>query len=149
MRGKGSTMSRRTGTVSLRTTLVLLSLVLLWSLQSCDWLDSLLEVETEEEEDVTNGESATCAFSSWPVDPSTDFTTVGLSWCPVSVDFQVRVHAIQTAGAYCAIAHGTSSTAAQIAARHAEINASCDLLEAWDNNRTGGASCLCPSGYRP
>ena len=122
-------------------------LLVLWPLQTSDYLESLLDPEAEE------GESAACEFSSWPLDPGTDFTRVGLSWCPVSVDFQVRVHALQSAGAYCAIEHGTSSTTAQIAARHAEINSACDVLDAYENQRVGagfpGPTCVCPSGYRP
>ena len=72
---------------------------------------------------------------------------LGLNWCGSSVDFQRRAFALQAAGAWCAIAEGTSSTPAQVAARHQEIDAACDALDALGNR--GGPPCGCPEGYRP
>ena len=78
-----------------------------------------------------------------PADPR----NLGLNWCSSNVDFQLRVFALQAAGAWCAIAGGTSSTPAQVAARHQDINAACDALDALGNR--GGPPCRCPAGYRP
>ena len=72
---------------------------------------------------------------------------LGLSWCSSSVDFQRRVFALQAAGAWCAIDIGSSSTLDQIDARHQEINAACDTLDAFAAQ--GGPSCRCTAGYRP
>ena len=55
--------------------------------------------------------------------------------------------ALQAAGAWCAIAEGTSSTPAQICARRQEINAVCDTLDAL--GARGGPPCQCQAGYRP
>lgn len=55
---------------------------------------------------------------------------MGLNWCGPSVGFQRRAFALQAAGAWCAIAQGTSSSAEQVRARHQEINAACDALDA-------------------
>ena len=73
--------------------------------------------------------------------------SLGLSWCGSGVDFQRRAFALQAAGAWCAIGAGTSSTPEQINARHQEINAACDGLDALGTR--GGRPCQCPSGYRP
>ena len=70
--------------------------------------------------------------------------SLGLPWCPSSVDFQARVFALQAAGAWCAIATGSSSTPDQIEARHREINAACDTLQAF-----GVGNCQCPADFRP
>ena len=89
-----------------------------------------------------------CEIPGFPT-PS-DLTRVGLRWCESTVDFQTRVFALQAAGAWCAIAGGTSSSPAQIRARHQDINAACDTLEAFDAIAEGrGPSCRCPTGYRP
>ena len=58
--------------------------------------------------------------------------------------------ALQAAGAWCAIAEGTSSSPEQVTARHQEINAACDALDAlYALANPGGAACQCPAGYRP
>ena len=76
-----------------------------------------------------------------------DVQSLGLNWCPSNVDFQLRAIALQAAGAWCGILGGTSATPEQIAARHSEIVAVCDRLDALaDLSRV---SCRCPSGYRP
>ena len=55
---------------------------------------------------------------------------LGLAWRSSGVSIQRRAFALQAAGAWCAIAGGTSSTPAQVRARHQEINAACDRLAA-------------------
>ena len=72
---------------------------------------------------------------------------LGLSWCGPSVGLQRRGFALQAAGAWCAIAEGTSSSPEQVNARHQEINYSCDALDALGVR--GGPPCRCPAGYRP
>ena len=47
--------------------------------------------------------------------------SLGLSWCAANVGLLRRAFALQAAGAWCSIAKGSSSTPAQIEARHAEI----------------------------
>ena len=64
---------------------------------------------------------------------------LGLSWCPATVDFQVRSLALQAAGAQCAIVTGSSSSPAQIQARRQEIQAACAQLAA-----LGVSNCRCP-----
>ena len=70
---------------------------------------------------------------------------LSLPWCPASVDFQIRVFALQAAGAQCAIATGSSSTADQIQMRRREIDDLCKRLEALD----GTEDCRCPAALRP
>ena len=79
-----------------------------------------------------------------PADPQ----NLGLSWCPASVDFQVRVFALTAAGAKCAIALGNSSTPDQVRARRSEIKGYCERLAALDGRHGGNGQCLCPEGYR-
>ena len=68
-----------------------------------------------------------------------DVKNLGLSWCPATVNFQVRAFALQAAGAQCAIATGSSSAPEQIQARRQEIQAACARLEA-----LGVSNCRCP-----
>ena len=68
-----------------------------------------------------------------------DVKNLGLSWCPATVDFQVRSLALHAAGAQCAIAIGSSSTPEQIQARRQEIQAVCARLAALDV-----PNCRCP-----
>ena len=49
----------------------------------------------------------------------------------MNVGFQRRAFALQAAGAWCAIDGGTSSAPDQSDARHQEINAACDTLDAF------------------
>ena len=86
-----------------------------------------------------------CEIPGYPT--PTDVQTLGLNWCGPNVSFQRRVFALQVAGAWCAISEGTSSTPAQLVARHREIDAACDALDALQLN--GFPPCQCPAGYRP
>ena len=86
-----------------------------------------------------------CEIPGYPT--PANLQEVGLNWCSANVDFQRRVFALQAAGAWCAIAAGTSSTQEQIDTRHQEINAACDALDALGGR--GGPPCQCPTGYRP
>ena len=80
--------------------------------------------------------------SGYPTPPNP--ISLGLSWCPATVGFQVRVFALQAAGAQCAIATGSSSTPEQINARRQEIKAVCDRLTA-----LGVTNCQCPPRLQP
>lgn len=75
---------------------------------------------------------------------------MGFPWCPGDVDFQIRAYALQAAGAWCAIAGGTSATQELIVARHAEINESCNRLDAF-GAAFGDTRCDCDhdSSVRP
>ena len=86
-----------------------------------------------------------CEIPGYPT--PADVQALSLNWCGSNVSFQRRVFALQVAGAWCAISEGTSSTPAQLDARHREINAACDALAALQ--LTGFPSCQCPAGYRP
>ena len=96
-------------------------------------------------EGIGNGPSA-CEILGYPYPD--DVENLGLDWCPSIVDFQVRVFALQAAGAWCAIRSGSSSTPEQIEARHQEIGTTCDRLDAFAGRLTD-LSCRCPAGYRP
>ena len=86
-----------------------------------------------------------CEIPGYPT--PADVQSIGLSWCGSTVGFQRRAFALQAAGAWCAIDGGTSSSPDQISARHQEINAACDALDAFAVQ--GGPPCQCPDGYRP
>ena len=86
-----------------------------------------------------------CEIPGYPTPASVE--SIGLNWCGPSVGFQRRAFALQAAGAWCAIAEGTSSSPEQVSARHQEINAACDALDAL--GARGGPPCRCPAGYRP
>ena len=90
---------------------------------------------------ITSG-GGSCQIPGYPT--PTNPQTLGLAWCPASVDFQWRVFALQAAGAQCAIATGSSSTPEQINARYQEINAACGRLDA-----LGVSNCQCPASVRP
>ena len=94
---------------------------------------------------IGNGPSA-CEIPDYPYPD--DVESLGLDWCSSIVDFQVRVFALQAAGAWCAILGGSSSTPEQIEARHQEIGTTCDHLDAFAARLTD-LYCRCPSGYRP
>ena len=85
---------------------------------------------------------APCQVPGYP-NPPGGVANLGFSWCPASVDLQVRAFALQAAGAQCAIATGSSSTPEQIEARRQEIRAACDRLAA-----LGQGNCQCPAGVR-
>ena len=86
-----------------------------------------------------------CEIPGYPA--LSNLQNLGVSWCGPRVGFQRRAFALQAAGAWCAIDGGSSSTLDQINARHQEINAACDALDALAAQ--GGSSCRCPAGYRP
>ena len=86
-----------------------------------------------------------CEIPGFP--SPTNVQRLGLSWCASTVGFQRRAFALQAAGAWCAITEETSSSPQQVNARHREINAACDALDALGTR--GGPSCNCPAGYRP
>lgn len=86
-----------------------------------------------------------CLVPGFP-DPA-DPESLGLPWCPASVDFQVRVFAISAAGAQCAIATGSSSTPEQIEARNRETADLCTRLDAVAE-RFSDAACRCPADWR-
>ena len=89
-----------------------------------------------------------CEIPGYPAPD--DVQSMGVSWCESNVDFQRRVFALQAAGAWCAIAEGTSSSPEQVSARHQEINAAGHTLDALDALAPPrGTSCQCPAGYRP
>ena len=83
------------------------------------------------------GGGGQCEIPGYP--RPADVKNLGLSWCPATVDFQVRALALQVAGAQCAMATGSSSTPAQIQARRQEIQAACARLAA-----LGVSNCRCP-----
>ncbi len=87
-----------------------------------------------------------CQVPGYPTPPG-GVANLGLPWCPARVSIQRRAFALQAAGAWCAIDGGSSSTAEQIQARHEEINAACDALDAMQS--PGIPTCQCPPGYRP
>lgn len=94
---------------------------------------------------VTAQYGGTCDIPTWPDVPG-NIQGLGFSWCPSSVDYQLRVFAQQAAVGMCAMSTGTSSTPEQINSRRHEINSACEMLAGLASmNR--GPSCLCPSSY--
>ena len=93
----------------------------------------------------TKGPSA-CEIPGFP--NALDGRSLELGWCPSGVDFQVRVLALQAAGAWCGLLGETSATPAQIDAREVEIVAACDRLDALAGANSG-PSCQCAPDYRP
>ena len=89
------------------------------------------------------GGGGSCEIPGYPRPPG-GVANLGFSWCPASVDFQVRAFALQAAGAQCALATGSSSMPAQVQARQREITASCGRLAAL--SARGGTNCHCPPG---
>ena len=90
-------------------------------------------------------EARACEIAGYPT--PTNVQGLGLSWCGSSVGFQRRAFALQAAGAWCDIDIGSSSTTEQVAARHREIDAACDRLDAMQSS--GIPPFQCPAGYRP
>ena len=88
-----------------------------------------------------------CEIPGYP--RPTNPQSLGLSWCPSSVDFQIRSQALTAAAGWCAIRGGTSSKPDQISARHKEIRYACDVLNAWARRNSSGSRCVCPANYRP
>ena len=86
-----------------------------------------------------------CEIPGYPT--PADIQNLSLSWCGSNVNIQRRAFALQVAGTWCALDLGTSSTPEQISARHQEINAACDTLDAMQSS--GIPPCQCPAGYRP
>ncbi len=83
-----------------------------------------------------------CQVPGYP-NPPGGVSNLGFSWCPASVDLQVRAFALQASAAQCAIATGSSSMPEQIEARQREIRAACDRLAA-----LGQGNCQCPPDLR-
>ena len=81
--------------------------------------------------------SGQCEIPGYP-NPG-NMANLGLSWCPATVDFQVRSFALLAAGAQCAIVTGSSSAPEQVQARRQEIQAACERLAA-----LGVSNCRCP-----
>ena len=81
-----------------------------------------------------------CEIPGYP-EPK-DVANLGLFWCPAAVNYQVRVFALQAAGAQCAMATGSSSTPEQIQARRQEIEAACERLASFRVS-----NCQCPPGF--
>ena len=81
-----------------------------------------------------------CEIPGYP-EPK-DIANLGLSWCPAAVNYQVRVFALQAAGAQCALATGSSSTPDQIQARRQEIETACERLASFRVS-----NCQCPPGF--
>ena len=126
-------------------------LAVLLLVTGCEWLDELLFPEDENiltEEELASG---MCEITGWPDNPP-EPVSIGLDWCPINVEFQVRSQAIYVAATWCAIAHSTTTpTPSQLAERRRVINQACDTLVLWDNNRPPGhtlPTCLCPPDRR-
>lgn len=75
-----------------------------------------------------------------------DARKLNLSWCPIDVDFQVRIIALIAAGKKCQLSHGSISPD-EIQARLKDIDSSCKRLQELDAAFSGNGKCLCPDGY--
>ncbi len=78
--------------------------------------------------------------------------TLGLSWCPASVTFQVRAFALQAAGIQCAVAAASPAPPEVVTQARSQIRDVCGRLEALGERLggpNGGAECRCPAGFGP
>ena len=92
-----------------------------------------------------------CEISGFP-NPPGGLTAVGLSWCPASVDFQLRAFALQAAGIQCAVDAASPATPEIVSQARNQISEVCGRLAAFGarlGGRAGSASCRCPADYGP
>ena len=80
-----------------------------------------------------------------------DMTSLGLSWCPARVEFQVRVFALQAEGMRCAVTTASPSEATpEVVSRvRSQISEVCTRLEALGERLGGATDCRCPAGFGP
>ena len=77
---------------------------------------------------------------------------LGLSWCPASVDFQVRAFALQAAGIQCSVSAVPDPPQEMVSRARSQIREVCSRLAALGTRLggpNGGASCRCPAGFGP
>lgn len=115
----------------------------------CDYLESLFETEPlEEEQEPEEVPLGPCEIPGYPEVPD-NFADHGLSWCPASVDIQVRAHALAAAVSWCAINRRIATTESQVSAQKAAIRDNCDILDNWETRRPAGVpQCVCTQNYR-
>ena len=90
-----------------------------------------------------------CLIPNYP-NPG-DVLSLGLPWCPASVDFQLRSFALYAAGAQCSLAAVPDPTPRMIGQTNRQIADLCgriDALNARNARLAGGrAPCRCPAGF--
>ena len=92
-----------------------------------------------------------CQIPGYPSPPG-GLAGVGLAWCPASVNFQVRVFALQAAGIQCSVAAVPDPPPEVVSRARSQIREVCSRLAALGTRLggpNGGASCRCPAGFGP
>ena len=92
-----------------------------------------------------------CEIPGYPTPPG-GLAGVGLAWCPASVNFQVRVFALQAAGIQCSVAAVPDPPPEVVSRARSQIREVCSRLAALGTRLDGpnsGASCRCPAGFGP
>ena len=92
-----------------------------------------------------------CKIPGYPTPPG-GLAGVGLAWCPASVNFQVRVFALQAAGIQCSVAAVPDPPPEVVSRARSQIREVCGRLAALGTRLDGpnsGASCRCPAGFGP
>ena len=92
-----------------------------------------------------------CEIPGYPTPPG-GLAGVGLAWCPASVNFQVRVFALQAAGIQCSVAAVPDPPPEVVSRARSQIREVCGRLAALGTRLDGpnsGASCRCPAGFGP
>ena len=87
-----------------------------------------------------------CLIPGYPSPPG-GLAGVGLSWCPASVDFQVRSFALQAAGIQCAVAAASPARPEVVSQARGQISEVCGRLAAM--SARDGTNCRCPAGFGP
>ena len=88
-----------------------------------------------------------CEIPGYPSPPGGG-ANVGLTWCPASVDFQMRAFALQAAGIQCSLAAVPDPPPEVVSQARSQIREVCSRLAALGPG-LGVSNCRCPAGYGP
>ncbi len=84
-----------------------------------------------------------CKIPDYPNANPDTVPSLGFSWCPAEVDFQVRSYAIAVAGSYCAKLAGEPGKDWA-----AQIESLCEGLDNLEGRISSGRHCACPADLR-
>ena len=91
------------------------------------------------------GGGGQCLIPGYPSPP--DIVSIGLPWCPASVDFQLRSFALTAAGIHCSLVLPPPGTSEELSRRRRQIGDVCSRLEAIGSGLGGVSACHCPAGF--
>ena len=98
---------------------------------------------TAEEEIARIASARPCEIPDYPNADPDAVPSLGFSWCPAEVDFQVRSYAIAVAGSYCAKLAGEPGKDWA-----AQIESLCEGLDNLEDRIASGRHCACPADLR-